>query len=66
MSSNSQNRRKLNDDHDEVMKSYLVNGIKAGAVAGVGATAAVFGLQRYSTYLLYTLCGLYFLFSYSS
>ena len=46
---------KLTDEHDELMKGYLVNGLKAGAVAGVGATAAVFALQRYST-IFYPFC----------
>lgn len=45
---------KLTDEHDELMRGYLVNGLKAGAVAGVGATAAVYGLQRYSIFYSYS------------
>lgn len=34
-------------DHDEQMRGYLRYGAQAGALAGVAATAALFGIQRY-------------------
>lgn len=36
--------------HEEQMKGYLMYGAKAGLLAGVGATAALFTVQRYSTF----------------
>ena len=44
-------------DHDEQMKGYLIYGAKAGLLAGVGATAALFAVQRYSTLAFHqTIC----------
>lgn len=40
-------------EHDEQMRGYLKHGAQAGAVAGVAATAALFGIQRYCTILVF-------------
>jgi len=47
--SNEELQKKRIVDHDEQMRGYLVYGAKAGALAGVAATTALFALQSRSS-----------------